>query len=70
MTLDNLIKVIFTDGKLSRMDGAMSEIERIFKGKAVNLTPKQRQQYGSKVDKMEVWVDKRLSIWSKTYQNR
>jgi hypothetical protein len=39
MALDNLISVVFTDDELSRMDSAMSEIENIIKGKAVNLTP-------------------------------
>jgi hypothetical protein len=42
-TIVNLISVFFTDEEIARMDGAMLEIESIIKGKAVNLTPKQRQ---------------------------
>ncbi|MDR2382657.1 MAG: hypothetical protein LBD76_02095 [Prevotellaceae bacterium] len=58
MALDNLITVVFTEEEIARMDGALSEIENILKGKAVNLTPKQRQLYGRVAYDMEVWVDK------------
>ncbi|MDR1896346.1 MAG: hypothetical protein LBR10_06125 [Prevotellaceae bacterium] len=36
MALDNLISVSFTDDELSRMDRAMSEIERVIRGKPGN----------------------------------
>jgi hypothetical protein len=36
--LENLIKVIFTDDKLSRMDGAMSEIKSIFQRRDQHLS--------------------------------
>jgi hypothetical protein len=58
MALDNLISVQLSDEELSRLDSAMSEIESVFQGKAVNLTPHQRQQYGRVAYEMEVWVDK------------
>jgi hypothetical protein len=58
MALDNLISVEFTVDELSHIDSALSEIENIIKGKAVNLTPKQRQVYGRVAYEMEVWVDK------------
>jgi hypothetical protein len=58
MALDNLISVFFTDEEIARIDRALSEIESIFKGKAVNLTPKQRQAYGRVAYEMEVWVNK------------
>jgi hypothetical protein len=58
MALDNLISVFFTDDEIARVDGALSEIESILKGKAVNLTPKQRQTYGRVAYEREVWVDK------------
>jgi hypothetical protein len=58
MALDNLITVFFTDEELARLDAAVSEIEKIIKNKAVNLTPKQRQLYGRVAYEMEVWVDK------------
>jgi hypothetical protein len=58
MALDNLISVSFTDDELLQIDGALSVIEKILSGKAVNLTPRQRMQYGRVAYDMEVWVDK------------
>jgi hypothetical protein len=58
MALDNLISVVFTDEEMARVDSAMSEIENIIAGKAINLTPKQRQTYGRVAYEMEVWIDK------------
>ncbi|MDR2119872.1 MAG: hypothetical protein LBP64_03215 [Tannerella sp.] len=56
--MDNLISVSFTDDELKEIDNALSTIENILKGKVINLTPKQRQQYGRVAYDMEVWVDK------------
>ncbi|MDR1338693.1 MAG: hypothetical protein LBK58_01330 [Prevotellaceae bacterium] len=61
MALDNLISVSFTEDELARIDRALMEMETIIKGKAVNLTPKQRQLYGRVAYEMEVWVDKTFS---------
>ncbi|MDR1154133.1 MAG: hypothetical protein LBL04_05430 [Bacteroidales bacterium] len=61
MALDNLISVSFTEDELVRLDRALMEIEDIMKGKAVNLTPKQRQLYGRVAYEMEVWIDKTFS---------
>jgi hypothetical protein len=58
MALDNLVSVAFTDDELSRIDSSLSVIEDILKGKAVNLTPKQRQMYGRVAYEMEVWIDR------------
>ncbi len=68
MALDNLIQVHFTPDELARMDAALSEIENIMKGKAVDLTPKQRQQYGRVAYEMEVWVDKCYSYMQQAPQ--
>jgi hypothetical protein len=58
MALDNLISVSFTDSELKEIDGALTVIENILNGKVINLTPKQRQQYGRVAYDMEVWVDR------------
>jgi hypothetical protein len=55
MGLDNLITVFFTDNELACLDAAMSEIGKVIKDKAVNLTPKRRQLHGRVADEMEVW---------------
>jgi hypothetical protein len=61
MALDNLISVSLTEDELARIDRALTEMETIIKGKAVNLTPKQRQSYGRVAYEMEVWVDRTFS---------
>jgi hypothetical protein len=58
MALENLISVQFTDAELKQMDEAFTIIEGILKSKVVNLSPKQRQQYGRVKYEMEVWVNK------------
>jgi hypothetical protein len=54
MALDNLVSVVFSNAEIAIIDAALSEIENILKGKAVNLTPKQRQTYGRVAYDMEV----------------
>jgi hypothetical protein len=61
MALDNLISVAFTDAELKELDDAMATLERVFKGKVVNLTGEQRMQYGRVKYDMEVWVNKTSS---------
>ncbi|MDR3309289.1 MAG: hypothetical protein LBS80_04970 [Tannerella sp.] len=61
MALDNLISVNFTAEELSIIDKALADITSVLNGKAVNLTPKQRQQHGRLAYEMEVWVDKTYS---------
>ncbi len=61
MALDNLISVSFTAEELAEIDSALEALENIMKGKAVNLTPKQRQQYGRVAYEKEVWVEKVFS---------
>jgi hypothetical protein len=58
MALDNLISVTFTPEELSSIDASMNTIEAILAGKAVNLTPKQRNQYGRVAYEKEKWVDR------------
>ncbi len=61
MALDNLISVIFTAEELAAMDSTLETLENIMNGKAVNLTPKQRQQYGRVAYEKEIWVEKVFS---------
>jgi hypothetical protein len=58
MALDNLVSVSFTPDELARVDAALSDIEKILKGKVINLNSKQRQLHGRVAYEMEVWVDK------------
>jgi hypothetical protein len=58
MALDNLISVVLTDEEVAKIDASLSAIENVLEGKAVNLTPKQRQTYGRVAYETEVWVDK------------
>jgi hypothetical protein len=58
MALDNLISVTFTEAELKEMDDALAVLEKVLKGKAVNLTSEQRVQYGRVKYDMEVWVGK------------
>ncbi len=58
MALDNLISVSFTIEELAAIDNALEALENVMTGKAVNLTPKQRQQYGRVAYEKEVWVEK------------
>ena len=50
MALDNLISVSFTDEELTKISTAIEQINTILKGKAINLTPEDRRQYGSIAD--------------------
>jgi hypothetical protein len=60
MALENLISVQFTDAELKQMDDAFTIIEGVLKGKAINLSAKQRQQHGRVKYEMEVWVGKAM----------
>ena len=51
MALDNLISVSFTDEELTKISTAIEQINTILKGKAINLTPEDRRQYGSIADR-------------------
>ena len=58
MALDNLISVSFTDEELTKISAAIEQINTILKGKAINLTPEDRRQYGSIADRNKLLVDK------------
>ena len=58
MALDNLISVSFTDEELTKISTAIEQINTILKGKAINLTPEDRRQYGSIADRNKLLVDK------------
>ena len=57
MALENLISVEFTDAELAELDDAINMIERILRGKTINLTPDQRQQYGSIAEQNKLFVN-------------
>lgn len=65
MALENLISVQFTEAELNQMDDAFSVIEGILKGKAVNLSSRQRQLHGRVKYEMEVWVNKAVAYADK-----
>lgn len=58
MALENLISVEFTDAELTKLDDAISIIESVLLGKTINLTPEQRQQYGSIAEQNKLFVNK------------
>jgi hypothetical protein len=58
MALENLISVEFTQDELNKLDDALKVIETILVGKAINLTPEQRSQYGRIGNRTENWIDK------------
>lgn len=58
MALENLISVSFTEAELNILDTALSDIEQVLEGKAVNLTPDERRQYGSIAEQNKLVVNK------------
>ena len=58
MALENLITVAFTEAELAQLDQAISSIETVLQGKTINLTPEQRQQYGSIAEQNKLFVNK------------
>lgn len=58
MALDNLITVVFTEEEIAQINAAIDSINTVLEGKAVNLTPDERRQYGSIADKNKTLVDK------------
>ncbi len=58
MALDNLISISFTSEELQTMDAALAQIESVLRGKAINLSPEERQQYGSIANQNKILVDK------------
>ncbi len=58
MALDNLISVEFTEEELAQISAAIAQLNTVLVGKAVNLTPAERRQYGSIADRNKILVDK------------
>lgn len=58
MAFENLISVQFSDAELAQLDTALSTIAQVLQGKTVNLTPEQRQQYGSIAEQNKLFVNK------------
>ncbi|WP_018676053.1 hypothetical protein [Riemerella columbina] len=58
MALDNLISIRFTDQELQTLNTAIQQINQVLQGKVINLSPEERQQYGSIADRNKVLVDK------------
>jgi len=66
MTLDNLISLSFTIEELSNLDQALQTIETVLSGKTINLTPEERQQYGSISEQNKLFVNK-VEIYMEQY---
>ncbi len=58
MALDNLLSVSFTSEELTKITGAIEQLNTVLSGKVVNLTPEERRQYGSIADRNKLLVDK------------
>ena len=58
MAFENLISLSFTTTELQDLDLALQKIADILQGKTVNLTPEQRQQYGSIAEQNKLFVNK------------
>ena len=61
MALENLISIEFTTEELTALDTHLDGIQQVLAGKTVNLTPEQRQQYGSIGNQNKLIVDKAKS---------
>lgn len=62
MSIDNLISVQFTEEEKTEMAHCITRLEEIMKGKVINLTPEERQQYGRIGEKSEYWIQ-RVEQW-------
>lgn len=58
MALDNLFSVKFTETEIDEINNCIRQLNDILRGKVVNLTPEERQQYGSVADRNKILVDK------------
>lgn len=58
MAFENLISISFTPTELQDLDAALQKIAAVLQGKTVNLTPEQRQQYGSIAEQNKLFVNK------------
>lgn len=58
MAFENLISLEFSAEELATLDTALTTIAGVLQGKTVNLTPAQRQQYGSIAEQNKLFVNK------------
>ncbi|MFL1896231.1 hypothetical protein ACJRPK_11050 [Aquimarina sp. 2-A2] len=58
MALENLISVSFSDKELKDLDTHLNAFKMILKGKTVNISADQRQQYGRIANQNKLIVDK------------
>lgn len=58
MALDNLITLNLAPADLTKLDQAIQAIESVLAGKTINLTPEERQQYGSIAEQNKLFVNK------------
>lgn len=56
MALENLISVEFSQEELSRIDQLLSQLEEATRGKLINLTPKERNEYARVGIRTEDWI--------------
>jgi hypothetical protein len=58
MSLKNLISIEFSANEEVELQKALETIQRVLKGKTINLTPAERQQYGSIGEYNKLLVEK------------
>ncbi len=58
MAIDNLISIMLTDEEVQAINDAIASLNNVLKGKAINLSPDERRQYGSIADRNKILVDK------------
>ncbi len=58
MAIDNFISVTLTDEEVMELNNAFASINKVLKGKVINLTPDERRQYGSIADRNRGLVEK------------
>lgn len=58
MSLKNLISIEFSPSEETELQKALETIQRVLKGKTINLTPAERQQYGSIGEYNKLLVEK------------
>lgn len=55
---DNLASIAFTAAEVQQLKDALDTIDSILNGKVLNLTPEERQQYGSVNETNKLFVNK------------
>ena len=58
MALDNLASISFTTEELDKIKLAIKDIDTVLEGKAINLTPDERQRFARVSYEMLPWVQK------------